>query len=252
MILDNLKPGTPIIPTVVLVANDRRTFEMECMMANPNPIPIGWTLKYNLTAPNFGNPRKCRISCEETNDDTYTNVNKIFLTEKKTKTHVFIKEQESELEGYDTHEFECHYPDDGGRHSIEYLITMRTESGSGEFRPYINVIGKRGDTGYRAFTANKPFVVKELSTNAIHLGELVSVEVWAKTGKPENWRGTLEVAFLSQLYESNIIEISKNGQIAQSPLILVEREEIEDEDEEDEHGLETEEEYEYEEEERYY
>ncbi|UMM13458.1 hypothetical protein L5515_001719 [Caenorhabditis briggsae] len=251
MILDNLKPGTPIIPTVVLVANDRRTFEMECMMANPNPIPIGWTIKYNLTAPNFGNPRKCRISCEETNDDTYTNVNKIFLTENKTKTHVFIKEQESELEGYDTHEFECHYPDDGGRHSVEYLITMRTESGSGEFRPYINVIGKNGDTGYRAFTANKPFVVKELSTNAINLGDLVSVEVWAKTGKPENWRGTLEVAFLSQLYESNIIEISKNGQIAQSPLILVEREGIEDE-EEDGHGLETEEEYEYDEEERYY
>ncbi|KAF1770767.1 hypothetical protein GCK72_002590 [Caenorhabditis remanei] len=209
----------PLIPTVVLVGKDDRTFEMECLMENPEHHGDLWYLKYSLTVPNFGNPTRCRISCEETNEKNYTFVHKMFLREKNSNTQVFIKPS-IELFGYDTHEYECPYPDIGGWKNVEYMISIETLEGGGDFRPYVNIIGQKGKTGYRAsaMKISEQGIAQVTFTSALSLLDLQSIEVWAKTGHPDNWRGIIEIKSDKKIYQSGELELTKNGQIALSPL----------------------------------
>ncbi|EGT32855.1 hypothetical protein CAEBREN_29075 [Caenorhabditis brenneri] len=207
-------------PTVVLVANDGRTFEME----NLNGVfeqDDNVFLRYTLSAPNFGNPLKCRVSLEETTPMVVTRVIKMILNEVNTKTQVFFKVNKEILE-YDTEELTCIYPDVGVYSMKEYEVHITTLEGGGSFRPYINIHGDNGDTGYRAFPGARNMnsnPVSELLLAAVDLKTLRTIEVWAKTGEPESWKGSIKIVENNALeYESGLLELSMNGQIAYSQL----------------------------------
>ncbi|NP_001362170.1 Doublecortin domain-containing protein [Caenorhabditis elegans] len=215
----------PIIPTVVLVTRDRQIFEMECEMETPEPRGSMMFLRYTLTTTNFGNPFKVRLSSEEDGPDVETHVHKMMLNELESKTCVFFKVS-WELQAFETIEQECTYPDVGDNGSRDYEVHIRTLEGGGNFRPYINIIGDNGDTGHRPYAGVIDFnpenaMIME-SIGAINLKELRNIEVWAKIGEPMNWKGNITIVTSDEkIYESEDLELSKNGQIALSPLIFV-------------------------------
>lgn len=124
-IIDRCKP---IVPTVTLVAKDRRTYQMDALTETVDQKPDGYLIvfSYMLSCPNFGNPCKVRLSCEEIGEDNVTHVHKVrkmrqkleerwfqmILVENQTNTHVFLK-VDADLDEFETMELECQYPDVG-------------------------------------------------------------------------------------------------------------------------------------------
>ncbi|CAI2319174.1 unnamed protein product [Caenorhabditis sp. 36 PRJEB53466] len=219
------------IPTVTLVAKDHRTFEMDCQQERPEKYEEGMLLKYTLSCPNFGNPAKVRVSLDFAKSEFYTHVWKMKLHEVNTGTHVFLNLDEPIYE-LETKELLCGYPDIGNYSLLsEYELHIRTVEGdSSNFRPFIKLIGEDGDTGYRPhpgiidFRANTVF---EMVITASDMKRLQSIEVWAKIGTPKNWKGSIRIVSTEMkgskkevrcVYQSGLLELSKNGQIAMGPL----------------------------------
>ena len=50
---------------------------------------------------------------------------------------------------------------------VEYMISIETLEGGGDFRPYVNIIGQKGNTGYRASAMN----ISEVR-NLVHLPDI--------------------------------------------------------------------------------
>uniref|UniRef100_A0A8R1DQB6 Doublecortin domain-containing protein n=1 Tax=Caenorhabditis japonica TaxID=281687 RepID=A0A8R1DQB6_CAEJA len=233
MCLRDMGLGTPAIPAVVLVGRDRSTFEMECQMSTPSSEVGAWFLKYSCTARNFGNPHKLRVSTDANPPDTQTYLHKnviiccqMLLEEVLTGTTVFFK-VDSEVAEYETLELECTYPDVGGGRGSEYDIVIRTLKGGGDFHPYINLIGEFGDTGFRAYNGviryDKTEPMEMFNIMSMTLGSLKSLEIWAKNGTPKNWKGSVRVTTSEELiFESGVLELSKNGQIAVAEMKFLE------------------------------
>uniref|UniRef100_A0A1I7UY24 PLAT domain-containing protein n=1 Tax=Caenorhabditis tropicalis TaxID=1561998 RepID=A0A1I7UY24_9PELO len=150
-----LKTGNPDIPNVELVTKDERTFEMECERKFEEG---GALLRYKLTAPNFGNPFKCRVSLPQETPNTKTHIRKMILTELNTKTQIFFT-VDKEFSGNSTEELPCTYPDIGIKEINDYEVNITTIEGGGNFRPYINIHGDGGDTGYRPYPGDKSFTL---------------------------------------------------------------------------------------------
>ncbi|CAB3407093.1 unnamed protein product [Caenorhabditis bovis] len=200
------------IPTVKICSKNGREIQLDVT----SQVPIDNVLVYELKTKHIGIVEKIRVGVGEISPGKSVVIHKMRLVEKISGTEVRFMFF-AEIREYEVVELTCVYPDVAPRISLLYYISISTKTKKGKFRPYVNIIGSDGDTGFRAYPGDSEFpeaTTISMEVEALKLGSLKSIQVYASADNAEDvqWKFSVKVSSEEEkVYQSNDLVLKMAG-----------------------------------------